>query len=101
MPLIVGRGAIPRSWSKSEKSFLFPPSVKINDNIFTLSFLDIFPVATGPEAEEWTSKFVYAVVEILLDFINKSNDRYLYRTKYCWISLTRTMKGIYIGRKIA
>ena len=38
-------------------------------------FVDIFPVASGPEAEDTTSKFLYAVVEILLDFINQSNDR--------------------------
>ena len=36
---------------------------------------DIFPVASGADAEDTTSKFLYAVVEILLDFINQSNDR--------------------------
>ena len=29
----------------------------------------------GPEAEEVTGKFLYAVVEIMLDFINQTNDR--------------------------
>ena len=29
----------------------------------------------GPEAEELTGKFLYAVVEIMLDFINQTNDR--------------------------
>ena len=32
-------------------------------------------MASGVEAEDTTSKFLYAVVEILLDFINQSNDR--------------------------
>ena len=36
---------------------------------------DIFPVCCGPEAEEVTGKFLYAVVEIMLDFINQTNDR--------------------------
>ena len=39
------------------------------------TYKDIFPVTSGPEAEETTSKFLYAVVEILLDFINQTNDR--------------------------
>ena len=32
-------------------------------------------MASGAEAEDTTSKFLYAVVEILLDFINQTNDR--------------------------
>ena len=35
----------------------------------------MFPLANGANAEDVTSKFLYAVVEILLDFINQSNDR--------------------------
>ena len=37
--------------------------------------LDIFPHVSGPEAGEITNKFLYAVVEILLDFIGETNDR--------------------------
>ena len=36
---------------------------------------EIFPVGSGPDAEETTGKFIYAVTEILIDFINKTNDR--------------------------
>ena len=32
-------------------------------------------MASGVEAEDTTSKFLYAVVEILMDFINQTNDR--------------------------
>ena len=32
-------------------------------------------MTSGPEAEDLTSKFLYAVVEILLDFISQTNDR--------------------------
>ena len=32
-------------------------------------------MANGAEAEDTTSKFLYAVVEILLDFVNQTNDR--------------------------
>ena len=39
------------------------------------TYRDIFPLSSGPEAEDMTSKFLYAVVEILLDFINQTNDR--------------------------
>merc|ERR1711962_744354 len=46
-----------------------------NLHIETKTFKDIFPVASGPDCEETTSKFLYAIVEILLDFINQSNDR--------------------------
>ena len=46
-----------------------------NLDIETKTFKDIFPVASGPDCEETTSKFLYAIVEILLDFINQSNDR--------------------------
>ena len=51
---------------KIRKSFL---------QILTYYFQDIFPIISGPDAEELTSKFLYAVVEILLDFINQTNDR--------------------------
>jgi len=44
-------------------------------DISSKTYRDIFPVASGVEAEDTTSKFLYAVVEILLDFINQSNDR--------------------------
>ena len=46
-------------------------------NIFIAakSYKDMFPVANGAEAEDTTSKFLYAVVEILLDFVNQTNDR--------------------------
>lgn len=46
-----------------------------NLDIETKTFKDIFPVASGPDSEETTSKFLYAIVEILLDFINQTNDR--------------------------
>ena len=46
-----------------------------NLDIETKTFKDIFPVASGQDSEEITSKFLYAIVEILLDFINQSNDR--------------------------
>ena len=46
-----------------------------NLDIETKTFRDIFPVASGPDSEETTSKFLYAIVEILLDFINQTNDR--------------------------
>ena len=46
-----------------------------NLDIEAKTFKDIFPVASGPDSEETTSKFLYAIVEILLDFINQSNDR--------------------------
>ena len=39
------------------------------------TYKDIFPLSFGAEAEDLTSKFLYAVVEILLDFINQTNDR--------------------------
>ena len=39
------------------------------------SYKDIFPSTSGSEAGELTNKFLYAVVEILLDFINQTNDR--------------------------
>merc|ERR1719361_2160760 len=39
------------------------------------NYKDIFPLSSGAEAEDLTSKFLYAVVEILLDFINQTNDR--------------------------
>ena len=39
------------------------------------TYKDIFPLNTGAEAEDLTCKFLYAVVEILLDFINQTNDR--------------------------
>ena len=51
---------------KIQKSFL---------QILIYDFQDIFPIISGPDAEELTSKFLYAVVEILLDFINQTNDR--------------------------
>jgi hypothetical protein len=44
-------------------------------DIETKSYKDIFPMSTGPEAGETTSRFLYAVVEILIDFINQTNDR--------------------------
>ena len=44
-------------------------------DIESKTYKDIFPVNTGPEAEETTSKFLHAVVEILLDFIKETNDR--------------------------
>ena len=44
-------------------------------DIESKTYKDIFPVSSSPEAEETTSKFLYAVVEILLDFINQTNDR--------------------------
>jgi len=46
-----------------------------NLDIEAKTFRDIFPVASGPDSEETTSKFLYAIVEILLDFINQTNDR--------------------------
>ena len=46
-----------------------------NLDIEAKTFKDIFPVASGPDSEETTSKFLYAIVEILLDFINQTNDR--------------------------
>lgn len=45
-------------------------------NIEAKSFRDIFPIASGPDSEETTSRFLYAIVEILLDFINQTNDRH-------------------------
>merc|ERR1719474_251591 len=39
------------------------------------TYKDIFPVQSGPDAEELTNKFLYAVTEILLDFISQTNDR--------------------------
>jgi len=44
-------------------------------DISSKTYRDMFPLANGANAEDVTSKFLYAVVEILLDFINQSNDR--------------------------
>ena len=46
-----------------------------NLDITGKTYRDIFPLSSGPEAEDLTSKFLYAVVEILLDFIGQTNDR--------------------------
>ena len=62
-----------RIWTSALKLTKVPPLPKTI--ILNLLCLDIFPVASGAEAEDTTSKFLYAVVEILLDFINQTNDR--------------------------
>ena len=47
----------------------------MSTNVSKMHVTDMFPLANGANAEDVTSKFLYAVVEILLDFINQSNDR--------------------------
>lgn len=44
-------------------------------DIGSKTYKDMFPVSSGPDSEKTTSDFLYAVVEILLDFVNQSNDR--------------------------
>ena len=38
-------------------------------------FLDIFPVATGPNRDQDTKHFLQNVLELLWNFISESNDR--------------------------
>ena len=49
---------------------------KTVNRCFLLSyFLDVFPVATGPNRDQDTKHFLQNVLELLWNFISESNDR--------------------------